>query len=88
MRKIRIQMNDIRESVPVKDGYYLLEVVDDLIKETKKIVPAELCDGKFYKFEDLSEGLVGVAAGVVDLYDLPEMYDEKDILAWGKIPEN
>ena len=88
MVKIRIQMNDIKESVPVKDGYYLLVVVDDPIEETEKIVPAELCDGKFYKFEGLSEGLLGVAAGVINLADLPEIYDSKDILAWGKIPEN
>lgn len=82
MVKIRIQMNDIKESVPVKDGYYLLVVVDDPIEETEKIVPSELCGGSFYKLEGLPGG---VATGMIDM---PEIYDKKDILAWGKIPEN
>ena len=82
MQRIRIQMNDIKESVPVKDGYYLLVVVDDSIQETNKVVPAVLRDGEFYKFEGLPGG---VATGMVDM---PEIYDKNDILAWGKIPED
>ena len=85
MVKIRIQMNDIKESIPVKDGHYLLVVVDDPIEETEKIVPSELCGGTFYKLE----GLPGaVLTGMIDILNGPEIYDKKDILAWGKIPEN
>lgn len=79
MRKIRIQLNDIRESVPIRDGYYLLVVADD----PEKIVPSELCGGTFYKLEDLADM---VLTGIID--DVPETYDKTDILAWGKIPEN
>lgn len=76
MRKIRIQMNDIRESVPVKNGYYLLEVVGN-----NKLVPSELCGGTFYKLEGLAGG---VATGFIDM---PEFYEQENILAWGRIPE-
>ena len=79
---IAIQLNDIQESSPVKDGYYLLVVVDDTGKETEKIVPSELCGGTFYKLEGLPGG---VLTGTIDI---PETYDKKDILAWGRIAKN
>lgn len=82
MVKLRIQLNDIHDSIPVKDGYYLLVVVDDPTEETEKIVPSELCGGSFYKLEGLPGGVV------TGMIDMPEIYDKKDILAWGKIPEN
>ena len=78
MQRIRIQMNDIHESVPVKDGYYLLVTIDS----PEKLVPSELCGGSFYKLEGLPGG---VATGMVDM---PEIYNKNDILAWGKIPED
>lgn len=81
MVKLRIQLNDIHESIPVKDGYYLLVVNDDP-DDLEKLVPAELCGGTFFKLE----GLAGeVAAGMIYM---PEIYDKKDILAWGRIPDN
>jgi hypothetical protein len=81
MTKIRIELHDIKEAIPVKNGYYLLVVVDDPIQETNKVVPSELCGGTFYKLEDLPGG---VATGMVDM---PETYDERDIIAWGRIPD-
>lgn len=77
MRMIRVQMNDIRGSVPIRDGYYLLVLADD----PEKIVPSELCGGTFYKLEDLA---ARVLTGTIDV---PETYDKSDILEWGKIPE-
>ncbi len=84
MVKLRIQLNDIQYSIPVKDGYYLLVVNDDP-DDPEKLVPSELCGGSFYKLEGLP-GLV--ATGMIDMIGMPEIYDKKDILAWGKIPEN
>lgn len=76
MRRIRIQLNDIRESVPVKDGYYMLLVVGN-----DKLVPSELCGGTFYKLEGLASGVV------TGMIDMPEIYEQENILAWGRIPE-
>ena len=81
MTRIGIELHDINEAIPVKDGHYLLVVVDDTIQETNKIVPSELCGGNFYKLEGLPGGVV------TGMIDMPEIYDKRDIIAWGRIAD-